>query len=133
MSRGLEEINSVDDDRENMVCKIRNLDNGTEFVINNPSGNRVLSRLRRVGSDHLVTIDEFHRDIGRSPFVQHFMRRDLVESRISIEGLKRKKGWLRSLRVAASIVKRNKEGGSSSRSCNSENTFGSSNSVNPIH
>ncbi|KAL4179505.1 hypothetical protein AMTRI_Chr13g120540 [Amborella trichopoda] len=48
------------------------------------------------------------------------MRRDLVESRISIEGLKRKKGWLRSLRVAASILKRNKEGGSSSRSCNSE-------------
>ncbi|KAL4179532.1 hypothetical protein AMTRI_Chr13g120400 [Amborella trichopoda] len=59
MSRGLEEINSVDDDRENMVCRIKNLDNGTEFVINNPSGNRVLSRLRRVGSDRLVTIDEF--------------------------------------------------------------------------
>ncbi|KAL4179413.1 hypothetical protein AMTRI_Chr13g87340 [Amborella trichopoda] len=61
------------------------------------------------------------------------MRRDLVESRISIEGLKRKKGWLRSLRVAASILKRNKERGSSSRSCNSENTFGSSNSANSIH
>ncbi|KAL4179414.1 hypothetical protein AMTRI_Chr13g87350 [Amborella trichopoda] len=59
MSRGLEEINSVDDDRENMVCRIKNLDNGTEFVINNTSGNRVLSRLRRVGSDRLVTINEF--------------------------------------------------------------------------
>ncbi|KAL4188242.1 hypothetical protein AMTRI_Chr09g22920 [Amborella trichopoda] len=132
-SRDLEEINSIDDDRENMVCRIRNLDNGTEFVIDNPSGDGVLSRLRRVGSDRLVTIDEFQRDIGLSPLVQHFMRRDLVESGISIEGLKRKKGWLRSLRAAASIVKRKKGGGSSSRSCNSENIVGSSNSVNPIH
>lgn len=55
--------------------KIRNLDNGVEFVLDEFSQEGMLSQVREVGSNKLFTAEEFHRTLGPSPLVQKYLRR----------------------------------------------------------
>ncbi|TMX01813.1 hypothetical protein EJD97_023554 [Solanum chilense] len=80
--------------------KIRNLDNGVEFVVDEFSQEGVLSQVREVGSNKLFTAEEFHRTLGPSPLVQKYLRRapdgiDTVDAKT-----KTKRSWLQKLTVA---------------------------------
>ncbi|OMO64259.1 hypothetical protein CCACVL1_21930 [Corchorus capsularis] len=95
---------------DNFLCRIKNLDDGTEFIVDELSQDGMLRRLREVGSNHLLTVDEFERRLGMSPLVQKAMRREVKE--VSISGMERKRGkggWLRRLGAVACIVDRQVE------------------------
>ncbi|KAK8630914.1 hypothetical protein V6N13_079685 [Hibiscus sabdariffa] len=105
---------------DNFVCRIKNLDDGTEFIVDELSRDGMFKGLREVGSNNLLTIDEFERKLGLSPLVQKAMRREVKEvsnlglsfKEVSNLGLERKqgfrgrKGWLRRLGAVACIVDR---------------------------
>uniref|UniRef100_A0A0E0GA86 Uncharacterized protein n=1 Tax=Oryza nivara TaxID=4536 RepID=A0A0E0GA86_ORYNI len=102
---------------EDPRCLIRNLDDGSEFLVREEFG------LREVGTGRQLTMEEFELFIGRSPIVQELMRRQSVvnsnsnsnsqsgastpierSSSGSSNGgarYKRRNSWLRSLRSAA--------------------------------
>ncbi|XP_055821753.1 uncharacterized protein LOC129890213 [Solanum dulcamara] len=80
--------------------KIRNLDDGVEFVVDEFSQEGMLSQVREVGSNKLFTAEEFHRTLGPSPLVQKYLRRvpdgiDTVDAKT-----KTKRSWLQKLTVA---------------------------------
>lgn len=98
---------------ENFMCRIRNLDDGTEFIMDGLGQDGTLSRLREVGSNRLYTADEFQRVLGLSPLVQQFMRREATaESNLGAAAKRRKRGWLRRLGAVACVVHREQEEGS---------------------
>nr|DAD36200.1 TPA_asm: hypothetical protein HUJ06_006840 [Nelumbo nucifera] len=97
---------------ENFVCRIKNLDDGTEFIVDELGQDGMLSRLREVGSNRLVTVEEFQRAFWFSPLVHHFMRREVAEPSKPVGIKKRvKKGWLRRLSSIACIVDTQGRGG----------------------
>ncbi|MCD7463296.1 hypothetical protein HAX54_050287 [Datura stramonium] len=80
--------------------KIRNLDNGVEFVVNELSQEGMLSQVREVGSNRLFTAEEFQRTLEPSPLVQKYLGRvpngiDTVDTKT-----KSKRSWLKKLTVA---------------------------------
>jgi WD repeat-containing protein 44 len=97
-------------------CLIRNLDDGTEFVVEEEF------ELREVGTGRQLTIDEFDLCVGRSPIVQELMRRQNVASSGSNFDLstpiqrsnshstnvaarhRRRSSWLRSIRNVAGLM-----------------------------
>ncbi|KAJ0112195.1 hypothetical protein Patl1_00639 [Pistacia atlantica] len=90
---------------ENCVCRIRNLDDGTEFIVDELGQDGMLGRLREVGSNRLLTLEEFERSLGLSPLVQQVMQRDAGDGGILGAARKQvKKGWLRRLGSVACIV-----------------------------
>ncbi|GMI66758.1 hypothetical protein like AT5G24320 [Hibiscus trionum] len=92
---------------DNLVCRIKNLDDGTEFIVDEVSQDGMLRKLREVRSNHLVTVDEFERMLGLSPVVQQAMRREVKDvSNLGPEIQKVKKGWLRRLGAVACVVDR---------------------------
>nr|XP_018632305.1 WD repeat-containing protein 44-like isoform X1 [Nicotiana tomentosiformis] len=91
-----------DDDatKARLHCKIRNLDNGVEFVVDEFGRDGILSQVREVGSNRLFTAEEFQRTLGSSPLVQKLLRRvpdgiDTVDAK-----KKTKKSWLQKITVA---------------------------------
>ncbi|KAF8413358.1 hypothetical protein HHK36_001338 [Tetracentron sinense] len=97
---------------ENFVCRIKNLDDGTEFIVDELGQDGVLGRFREVGSNRLITVEEFQRTLGLSPLVQQFMQREVEEASNSVETTKRgKKGWLRRLGAMACLVDSQREDG----------------------
>ncbi|XP_062184051.1 uncharacterized protein LOC133887994 [Phragmites australis] len=98
-------------------CLIRNLDDGTEFVVKEEF------ELREVGTGRQLTMEEFDLCVGRSPIVQELMRRQNVansgsnndastpiqrsssDSSYGATRHRRRSSWLRSIRnVAGSMV-----------------------------
>ncbi|XP_048334949.2 uncharacterized protein LOC107423670 isoform X2 [Ziziphus jujuba] len=97
---------------ENFNCRIRNLDDGTEFIVDEMGEDGMLTRLRKVGSDSLLTVQEFERSLGLSPLVQQMMRREVEQtSNLEVARKQVKKGWLRRIGVVACIVDRQVEAG----------------------
>lgn len=97
---------------ENFLCRIRNLDDGTEFIVDELGQDGMFGRLREVGSNRLLTVDEFERSLGLSPLVQQAMRKDVKEAGSLHDSRRRvKKGWLRRLGAVACIVDRQLESG----------------------
>lgn len=91
---------------ENLVCRIKNLDDGSEFIVDELGQDGLLRRLREVGSNRLVSGEEFERILGVSPLVQRVMRRDVGNGQAinNRDGKRRtKKGWLRRLRIVAHV------------------------------
>ncbi|EEF39027.1 WD-repeat protein, putative [Ricinus communis] len=94
---------------ENVECRIRNLDDGIEYIIDELGQDGVLGRIREVGSNRLLTVAEFERSLRLSPLVQKVMRRDVSNLR---EARKQEKiGWLRRLGTVACIIDRQVEAG----------------------
>ena len=92
---------------ESFACRIRNLDDGTEFVVDEMGHDGVLRRLRQVGSGRLLTVEEFERSLGISPFVQRFMQKGIDDSFDSdVVRKQAKRRWLRRISAAACIVDR---------------------------
>ena len=88
---------------ENLVCRIKNLDDGSEFIVDELGQDGLLRKLREVGSDRLVSGEEFERILGTSSLVQRVMRRDVVLAQGSDNPggkWRTKNGWLRRLGLA---------------------------------
>lgn len=100
---------------------IRNLDNGTKFVVDELDKDGMLGLLREVGSDRLVSIEEFQRSVGSSPLVQRFLRRD--SDRVDRKK-KVKKGWLEKLSILTHKADGAKIFNSKPREMNSKITAG---------
>ncbi|RZC80684.1 hypothetical protein C5167_043255 [Papaver somniferum] len=105
-----------------LVCTIKNLDNGKEFVVNEFREDGMWNKLREVGTDRQLTMEEFQMSVGHSPIVQELMRRQNVEE---LNGKKdgcdssgnngggtksKKKGsWFKNIRNVASSVTGHRE------------------------
>lgn len=90
---------------DNFVFTIKNLDDGTEFLVDELGQNGMLSRLREVGSNQAVSFEEFQKNFGPSSLVQHHLRKEVDEARYSVDAKKKsKRGWLRTLGAAVCIV-----------------------------
>lgn len=101
---------------ENLVCRIRNLDDGTEFVVDELGQDGTLPRLRVAGSDCSLSVQEFERSLGLSPFVQRMMQRDIRNpSNLEVAAKRVNKGWLRRIGAVACIIDGQVE--ASSRNC----------------
>lgn len=101
-----------------LVCTIKNLDNGKEFVVNEVREDGMWNKLKEVGTGRQLTMEEFDMCVGHSPIVQELMRRQNVEEGndkgnvdLDVNGggsgsskLKKKGSWLQSIRNAASTM-----------------------------
>ncbi|CAM8992215.1 unnamed protein product [Rhodiola kirilowii] len=105
---------------EEGVLRIKNLDNGKEFVVNGVREDGMCSKLQEVGTGKQLTMEEFDMCAGHSPIVQELMRRqNVVEgNKDHLEpvgsggnGLRSKKrgSWLKNLRSVTSTVSGHKE------------------------
>ncbi|XP_050228449.1 uncharacterized protein LOC126677730 [Mercurialis annua] len=89
------ENGSVDD---NSVYIIRNLDDGTEFVVDEVDQDGMLSRLRKLGSNQSLSFEEFQRIIGISPLIQRLSKTFISEAGDMMEVKKKaKRSWLKRL------------------------------------
>ncbi|KAK2639137.1 hypothetical protein Ddye_026932 [Dipteronia dyeriana] len=104
------------------VCLIRNLDNGTEFMVNEIREDGVCNKVKELGTGRQLTMEEFEMCVGHSPIVQELMRRQNVEDGnkdsfdLIVNGsggggpkMKKKGSWLKSIRTVASSVTGHKE------------------------
>lgn len=101
---------------KNVMCNIKNLDNGVEFVVDELGQNGMPSKLREVGSSQSLTIEEFQKTYGSSHLVQELLRRKVEEankSRVARKQIKR--GWLRKLGAVGCIMDGRKEVGQEPR------------------
>lgn len=103
---------------ENFLCKINNLDDGKQFVVDEARSNGLLSRLREVGSNRLVTTEEFQRIFSSSS--QRSLCREAEADNLGEVKSKVKSGWLRKLSVIGHIVGRQGETKLKPSSFNSE-------------
>ena len=91
---------------ENLIRRIKNLDDGSEFIVDELGQDGLFSRLREVGSNRSLSGEEFERLLGVSQLVQRAMRRDVgLAPSSSVEGKRKsKRGWLRRLGVVACVA-----------------------------
>ncbi|XP_057461426.1 uncharacterized protein LOC130751775 isoform X2 [Actinidia eriantha] len=105
-----------------LVCTIKNLDNGKEFVVNEVREDGMWNKLKEVGTERQLTMEEFELCVGHSPIVQELMRRqnvedgnkDSVDSDVNESGgsaskLKKKGSWLKSIKSVAGTMTGYKE------------------------
>ncbi|PSS23524.1 WD repeat-containing protein isoform 2 [Actinidia chinensis var. chinensis] len=115
--------------KENLACRIKNLDDGIEFIADELGQNGLLTSFHEVGSNRLIPSEEFERTLGLSPLIQRVMRREVQEICNSEEVMKQvKRGWLRRLGALSCIVDRQVESGSE-KSDDSHPIVGASNEV----
>ncbi|KAF2315190.1 hypothetical protein GH714_038383 [Hevea brasiliensis] len=95
---------------ENFLRRIRNLDDVTEFILDEHWQDGLSGRIHQFGSDGLLTAAEFERSLGLSPQVQQVMRREAEEASDSARKSV-KMEWLRRLGAVACIVDRQVESG----------------------
>ncbi|MQL93544.1 hypothetical protein Taro_026196, partial [Colocasia esculenta] len=126
-----------------LYCRIKNLDNGEEFVVKELREDGMWNMLREVGTGRQLTMEEFQCSvIGHSPIVQELMRRQNVEEAgIGGEGgfgggkrdaacpngvgnrlsSKKRGSWLKSIKnVAGTVVHRLERRSSDERDTSSE-------------
>ncbi|CAH2070005.1 unnamed protein product [Thlaspi arvense] len=107
---------------EEQMCTIRNLDTGKEFVVNEVRDDGMLEKLKEVGTDRQLTLEEFEMCVGTSPIVLELMRRqnvedvckDSVDLNTNVSGSRvtkhrRRGSWLKSIKSVASSVTGYKE------------------------
>ncbi|XP_047337254.1 WD repeat-containing protein 44-like isoform X2 [Impatiens glandulifera] len=107
-------------------CRIKDLDNGKEFVVNEFREDGMWDNLKEVGTGRQLTMEEFEMSVGHSPIVQELMRRQNVEnlnkdddmidhncengsSDIGLRSRKKGGHWLKSIRHVASAIRRNSD------------------------
>lgn len=80
------------------VCSIRDLDSGKKFILCDLGQDGLLSTFKEVGSDKLMTLQEFEALLGLSCSVQKLMRRDAASLGEKPDDVSKKKfnSWWRS-------------------------------------
>ncbi|KAJ6798314.1 WD repeat-containing protein 44-like [Iris pallida] len=92
------------------IRMIKNLEDGSVFVVDQFGQDGNLRDLRDVGSNRSLTLDEFDRNFGPSSFVQKLMQRDDGKVRSEEKaGRSRRSGWLWRLGRVACVVDRQEE------------------------
>ncbi|CAH2053632.1 unnamed protein product, partial [Thlaspi arvense] len=72
-------LRNPSESEEMVECTIKNLDNGKEFVVNEVQEDGTWKKVKEVGTDTQMTMEEFEMCVGHSPIVQELMRRQNVE------------------------------------------------------
>ncbi|KAL0291358.1 UNVERIFIED_CONTAM: WD repeat-containing protein 44 [Sesamum angustifolium] len=93
---------------ENLAWKIKNLDNGTEFVMDEVAEDGTLTTLREVGSDRMISLDEFQRTLGSSALVRQLLRKDPMGFNMVDSKKKVKSSWLQRFSAVTHIADRTK-------------------------
>ncbi|KAH9317242.1 hypothetical protein KI387_019011 [Taxus chinensis] len=93
------------------ICKIKNLDSGKEFIVDEIREDGMWNKLREVGTDRHLTLEEFERSVGFSPFVQDVMKRpneveqtQKFEDNGNLSSRQIKRNWLKALSFAAHSI-----------------------------
>ncbi|CAL0330870.1 unnamed protein product [Lupinus luteus] len=89
---------------ENLARTIKNLDDGTQYVVDKLSSDGTLRTLRVVGSDQSISLEEFQRTITPAPLLWRHLQRDAENTRVLSAKKKMKKDWLKKLGSAACVV-----------------------------
>ncbi|ESW32198.1 hypothetical protein PHAVU_002G301700 [Phaseolus vulgaris] len=93
------------ENRENLACMIRNLDDGTQYIVDKLGQDGTLSTLRVLGSNKLTSLEEFQRNTLPSSMVRRHLQRDAENtSLLGVAKRKMKRGWLRKLDSIACFV-----------------------------
>ncbi|PIN00954.1 WD40 repeat-containing protein [Handroanthus impetiginosus] len=88
--------------------KIKNLDDGTEFVVDEVAEDGTLAALREVGSDRMISFDEFQKTLGSSDLVQQLLRKDLKGFNMVDSKKKMKSNWLQRFSAVTHIADKTK-------------------------
>ncbi|XP_010544856.1 PREDICTED: uncharacterized protein LOC104817380 [Tarenaya hassleriana] len=90
---------------DNLVLRIKNLDDGTEFIVDGICQDGSFRKLHELSSNRLFTIEEFERNLGISRPAHRVMpiRRDFQKVIRSSEAGRKRKGWLKRLGVTACV------------------------------
>ncbi|KAL6004464.1 hypothetical protein ACLOJK_005017 [Asimina triloba] len=95
---------------EHFVYRIRNLDDGTEFVVDELEDDGTAPMLREVGTGRVLSVDEFYVFLGLSPFADQNVQREVEVVNSSVGTVsRRKKRWLKILGSIACIVDRQED------------------------
>ncbi|KAK6146493.1 hypothetical protein DH2020_020362 [Rehmannia glutinosa] len=113
-SRSLRSFRSYDDtylledgaSEENLTWKIKNLDNGTELVMDELADDDSHTILREVGSDKMISLHEFQKILGSSSLVQRLLRKDCKG--FNIVDPKKKGNWFQRFSAFNHILDRTK-------------------------
>ncbi|KAG8374555.1 hypothetical protein BUALT_Bualt10G0007600 [Buddleja alternifolia] len=101
-STGLVEEGSVE---ENLKWKIKNLDNGTEFVMDELVDEEdALTTLREMGSNKMISLDEFQNTLGSSSLVRKLLKKDSKGLSIADSKKKMKNNWLQRFNAVTHIA-----------------------------
>ncbi|KAA8526110.1 hypothetical protein F0562_007790 [Nyssa sinensis] len=82
----------------NFMCKIKNLAEETEFVMDKVSENGIFSKSQEAGLNQLVAVEESQRRPGSSSLDQQFLQREGEASKVVDMKKKVKGGWFEALR-----------------------------------
>ncbi|KAK7358482.1 hypothetical protein VNO77_00410 [Canavalia gladiata] len=93
------------ENREDSACMIKNLDDGTQYIVDKLGQDGTLRTLRVLGSNQLISLEEFQRNIGLSPMVHGHLLRDTENTRfLGVAKRKMKRRWLSKLDSIACFV-----------------------------
>ncbi|KAG6788177.1 hypothetical protein POTOM_004232 [Populus tomentosa] len=107
----------------NIVYRIKNLDDGTEFLVDELYGDGMPSRLHEVGSNQSPSFEEFQRTLGTSPLLERFFKKYVYDGRAMVEAKRKaKRSWLKKLGLKGRIIDR--QGTAASKPCDLESTTG---------
>ncbi|KAJ6804190.1 WD repeat-containing protein YMR102C-like [Iris pallida] len=78
----LDTLSTPDDDenQRDQLCCIKDLDSGKKFVIHDLGQDGLFSMLRELGSNKLISLQEFEGLLGLSHSIQKFMRKEVAPS-----------------------------------------------------
>ncbi|KAG5228198.1 hypothetical protein OIU76_017670 [Salix suchowensis] len=103
----------------NIMGRIKNLDDGTEFLVDELDKDGMLSRLPEVGSNQSPSFEGFRRTLGTYPLLQRFLKKYANDGRAIVEAKRR---WLKKLGLKGRVIDR--QGTAASKPCDLESTTG---------
>ncbi|KAG1362291.1 WD repeat-containing protein 44 [Cocos nucifera] len=90
--------------------RIKNLDDGVMFVVDELGKDGSFRSLREVGSNRIISFHEFERSFGPPSLIQQLMRREDNATGNSNKTMRRRRiGWLQRLGAVACVVDRQME------------------------
>ncbi|KAI4315563.1 hypothetical protein L6164_028359 [Bauhinia variegata] len=90
---------------EEFLFSIKNLDDGTQYIVDELGEDGMLQKLRVAGSNQMISVEEFQKSLGSSQLVQTLLQKDLENTRLlAIDKKKVNRGWLRKLGSVACVV-----------------------------
>lgn len=90
------------DDQEDGAVRIKNHVNETEFVMDELADDFSSTTLDEVGSDKMISLDEFQKTLGSSSLVQQLLSKDCKG--FTIVNPKKKSSWLQRFSVMGHII-----------------------------
>lgn len=95
-----------------VLCRIKDLDSGKEFVVNEVGKDGLWNKLRELETGRELTLEEFETSLGLSPIVQEVMRRERAADDTSgRDPRKKKRGWLKAIKKVVRGSREKENGG----------------------